>query len=168
MFVNMQICDTTKKALEGKNIIEFFPLFNENYSMLIYPIEAIEDICERCIIPANTTLEDTAWSKFFTEVTSRFGSDKSHSFLLDLFERLSMCYATSSRHKQFLIDILRLQAPKLFSCEGHGVLHHEELKEEDTVIPAKHFTSLLRIFIQKHGLRQSVLNDMELIFVSCY
>ena len=130
--------------------------------MHIYPLKVIEDICGRCIIQHGTTIDAPVWSEFFTEISSRFGGDRSHSFILDLFERLSDSYAKSNQHKKFLIDLLSLQTPKLLSYRGSAMVCN---KEEMT--SAKQFTSFLTTFIQKHGLRHSVLNDMELIIVSC-
>lgn len=132
--------------------------------MYIYPIDVIEDICARCTILPDTTL-DMAWSKFFAEVASRFGGDRSYIFVLELFERVSRCYIANDRHKQFLFDILCLPAPKLFSCQDRTMMHHEEVRNTG-MTPAKHFTEFLRTFLHKYGLRQSVMSDMQLILVS--
>ena len=81
-----------------------------------------------------------------------------HRFLLDFLKSVANRYRQDSRAAEFILDLLLLEVPKLFTIEG------SQEAETATVISLE-FTSFLRDFINRYALKHTILGQMGNILV---
>ena len=92
----------------------------------------------------------------FSQHTPRFSGAQHHHFLLDFFQSVAERYHADGRAGELVVDLLKLKVPKLFAAEGGGV--------EDEVVAHK-FSAFLRDYINRNGLKHTVLGKINIILV---
>jgi len=100
------------------------------------------------------TLFLTAFSQ--TQHTPRFSGAQHHYFLLDFLQSVAKCYYKDGRAGELLVDLLKLEVPKLFAVEG-GEQNNETVGRE--------FSAFLRDYINQNRLKYAILEKMSIILV---
>ena len=97
-------------------------------------------------------------SSFFTSQhnTLRFSGAHHHYYLLDLLQSVAERYHQDGRAGDLLVDLLKLEVPKLFAVE--------EGEEKDEEVRHK-FSEFLQNYIFWCNLKHTILKKMESILV---
>ena len=77
--------------------------------------------------------------------------------IVGLLERISKAYKSDERHDMFVMDLMKLDVPKLFLVQSN---------KEDAVKVEQKFIGMVRSFIQKNTLRDVILSQIPSIMVS--
>ena len=124
----------------------------------------MEDFLGQYVVQQDIRINDPTWHSFISEVVVRFGDARHHFFLLGFLESVAAGYLTDKRQKEFVLDLLQLNVPKLFAVEEGA----DEATEKEDVEVGKNFSIFLRNFINRHALKHSILTKMTDILVCSY
>ena len=104
--------------------------------------------------PYTTTPDVTMLSPYLhPHSTPRFSGAHRHHYLLDFLQSVAECYRDDERAGDLVVDLLKLQVPKLFAVEGG--------REEDEAVRCE-FSRFLRKYIL---LECDILEKMSSIMV---
>ena len=93
---------------------------------------------------------------FFVYYTLSFNGDKTRHHLLEFLIRVGHAYGITKRPGDFIIDLLQLKAPNLFSSS-----QTEAGSSAETV--AEIFTSFLKKYMKQYNLRFELTNRINKI-----
>ena len=105
-------------------------------------------------MPHAIHLNEPYWCLFINKLIERCN----HRTILMFLKRIAEHYCKESRAHEFILDLISLKVPKLFSTEGKE-------KKEDTQPVAADFTKFLGEFIARKGLKSVVLAHLQHIMV---
>ena len=88
--------------------------------------------------------------------THRFSGAQHHHYLLDFLQSVAERYRGDRRAGELVVDLLKLEVPKLFAVEGG--------EEEDKAVGLE-FSAFLRDFISRNALKPTILGKMNVILV---
>ena len=91
---------------------------------------------------------------FFLYYTLSFNGDKTRHHLLDFLIRVGHAYGIKKRPGDFIIDLLQLKAPNLFSSS-----QAETESSGETV--AENFTRFLKKYLKQYHLRSEMTNRIN-------
>ena len=92
----------------------------------------------------------------FSFISSRFGGAQHHHYMLNFLKSVAEYYHGDGRAGDLVVDLLKLEVPKLFAVEEGG----EKIKAED-----HEFSVFLRDYICRCNLKLTILGKMDAILV---
>lgn len=128
----------------------------------IYPSTIVEEFLGLYNVPQDIRINDPTWCSFINDVVVSFGGASAHVYLLDFLKSVADSYLKDKRQQQFVMDLLQLKVPKLFAVEEGA---NETIEKEDETV-ARKFSAFLRNFINRHALKNSILNQMTTLLVN--
>ena len=95
----------------------------------------------------------------------RFTDARHHKSLLEFLQSVAVSYLKQCRAKDFVLDLLQLDVPKLFAseCEGSTSTLQSDIAAGSV---SDEFTTFLSEYIQRNDLRKAILANVERIWVS--
>ena len=91
-----------------------------------------------------------------TPPSPRFSGAQNHHYLLDFLKSVAQCYNEDRRAGDLVVDLLKLEVPKLFAVERGG--------EKDEVVRHE-FSQFLKNYILRCRLKYTILKEMRNILV---
>ena len=88
---------------------------------------------------------------------TRFSGAHHHHYLLDFLQSVAECYRQDGRAGDLVVDLLKLNVPKLFAVEGG--------RAEDEAVGHK-FSLFLRDYLYRCALKGTFVEKMGVILVS--
>ena len=113
------------------------------------------------MVQQDVRIDDPTWHSFINEVVVRFGGASHHFFLLDFLRSVAASYVTDERQKEFVLDLLQWNMPKLFAVKEGA----DEVTEKKDVEVARNFSIFLRNFINRNALKHSILIQLPDVLV---
>ena len=98
-----------------------------------------------------------------TTTTCRFSGAHAHYFINDFLQSVAGMYQESGRARDFVLDLLWLNASGLLAIDP-GTGERETSKEEGEKVQ-KDFKQFLHNFIRRNALKHSLLGEMSVIMV---
>ena len=89
-------------------------------------------------------------------VSFRFGGKQHHHYMLGFLKSVAEHYHGDGRAGDLIVDLLKLEVPKLFAVEGGGEKSEAESDE---------FSVFLRNYICRCNLKPTILGKMDAILV---
>ena len=77
---------------------------------------------------------------------------------------MATCYLEQGRAKDFLLDLLQLDVPRLFVMEAEGSVSSIHSDILATSVPDQ-FTHFLSDYIQRNALSEAILKEVETVWV---
>ena len=68
-----------------------------------------------CTLPTNIKINNSQCKEFFSELVARFPEANEHYYLLAFLIKISERYKTDGRGTSFVLDLMQLEVPDLFS-----------------------------------------------------
>ncbi len=102
-----------------------------------------------------------------TLLSSSFKDARHHQFLLDFLKSAGRCYLEQGRAKDFIMDLMELNVPDLFTMDTEGSTSTIQSDIMSSSVP-EDFTQFLADYIQRHHLHEALLKDVEKIWVCTY
>ena len=97
----------------------------------------------------------------------RFTDAQHHTFLLEFMKSVGQCYLEQGRACHFMLDLLQLDVPSLFGMESAGSTSSLQSDILATSVPDQ-FTHFLSDYVQRNALQETILGEVETIWVREY
>ena len=97
--------------------------------------------------------------------TFRFTDAQHHKFLLEFIKTVAICYKDQDRAKDFILDLLHLDVPGLFVTDTEGSTSTLQSDILASSVPDE-FSNFLADYIQRNNLQETILGEVEAIWVS--
>lgn len=78
---------------------------------------------------------------------------------------MAKCYLEQGRARDFLLDLLHLNVPNLFRMHSEGSTSTLQSDILATTVPDE-FINFLSDYIQRNNLQETILNEVDTIWVS--
>ena len=95
----------------------------------------------------------------------RFTDAQHHKFLLEFIKSMAKCYKDQDRAKDFILDLLHLDVPGLFVTDSEGSTSTLQSDILASSVPDE-FSNFLTDYIQRSNLQETILGEVETIWVS--
>ena len=87
----------------------------------------------------------------------RYSGAHAHYYVKDFLQKVADRYKSDSRAGEFVLDLLKLQVPKLLSIEPGEEVAGQEVQSE--------FKKFLQDFIRRNALKHTILTQTSAIVV---
>ena len=155
-------------------IQRFFPLYK---SCRIWPNTFLAEYLAQYVIHRGIKIYDGTWKVFFMDISERlvlsmfqyvqayytnlnfhrYSGAHAHYFVKDFLQKVADIYKSEDRAEEFVLDLLKLQVPKLLSTENAEEAKDQEVRSE--------FKRFLQDFIKRNALEHSILTRASAIVV---
>ena len=109
-----------------------------------------------CVFSISTTLPCTTIPNLHLHNTLRFSGAQHHHYLLDFLQSVAERYHKDGWAEDLVVDLLKLEVPKLFAVEGGS--------EEDEAVRCE-FSRFLQNYIIECDLQPTIFEKMKDIMV---
>lgn len=95
----------------------------------------------------------------------RFTDAQHHKVLLEFIETVAKRYKNQDRAKDFVLDLLHLDVSGLFVTDTEGSTSTLQSDILASSVPDE-FSNFLTDYIQRNNLQETILGEVEIIWVS--
>lgn len=91
------------------------------------------------------------------QIFHRFPGAHAHYFVKDFLQSVADRYKKDGRSRDFVLDLLKVQVPKLLSLESEEKVADQDVQSE--------FQTFLQDYIRRNALKETILNQTRDIMV---